>query len=165
MSDKQGSPIFTPELAAQICVYLAEGLSLRGVEKQPGMPAKSTVLKWLLEGEAYKAHGEQAHEKAIFVDQYARAREVQADVLADETLDIADESTYDTTTDENGREIVNTNHIQRDRLRVDTRKWLAGKLRPKKYGEKLETKSEVSGPNGAPLAIAITWDDGQSGSK
>jgi hypothetical protein len=55
---------------------------------------------------------------------------VQADCLAEEILEIADESSYDSTKDEGGNLIVNTEHIQRGLLRVDARKWLAGKLRP-----------------------------------
>lgn len=127
---------FSEVVAVRVCGLIAEGYSLRQIEKIDGMPSKSGVLKWLLEGEAYKAAEQGEHPKAVFVDQYARAREVQADSLADEILHIADDSQFDVARDEDGNEIVNMNHIQRDRLRVDARKWLAGKLRPKKYGDK-----------------------------
>jgi hypothetical protein len=155
MSDKERIA-FNEDVALGVCGYLAQGFSLRRVERQPGMPSKAAVLKWLLEGAAYKANGEPEHPKALFVDQYARAREVQADCLADEIIEISDESSYDLTTDEEGREIVNMNHIQRDRLRVDSRKWYAGKLRPKVYGDKLETKNEHSGPGGGPMQVSGT---------
>lgn len=146
---------FSEQVVSDICVHLAEGKSLRQIQAIAGMPTKSAVFKWLLEGKAYKAAGEHNHPKALFVDQYACAREVQADCLADEILEISDDSEYDTIKDESGKEIVNMNHIQRDRLRVDSRKWLAGKLKPKVYGEKVT--QENTGLDGGPIALAISW--------
>lgn len=72
-----------------------------------------------------------------FRKNYARAREDQADVLAEEILQIADDGLNDTYTDEKGNECTNQDVIARSRLRVDARKWYASKLAPKKYGEKL----------------------------
>ena len=103
---------FTSELADAICERIANGESLRAICRRDDMPAMSSVFKWLT------IHSE-------FADQYARAREAQADALFDEILDIADEEKDD---------------VQRSRLRVDSRKWMAGKLRPKKYGEKLDVE-------------------------
>lgn len=74
-----------------------------------------------------------------FREQYARAREAQADTLADEILDIADDATNDFMMTEQGLK-YDGDSVQRSRLRVDSRKWLAGKLRPKKYGDKIETE-------------------------
>ncbi len=54
-----------------------------------------------------------------FLEQYARVSELQTDIFIDEIIDIAD-----------GTE----NDVQRDRLRIDSRKWIASKLKPKKYG-------------------------------
>jgi hypothetical protein len=150
---------FSDDVALRVCGYLAEGYSLRRIERVEGMPTKAGVLKWLLEGEAYKAAGELEHPKAKFVDQYARAREVQADCLADEIIEISDDSSYDLATDENGREIVNMNHIQRDRLRVDSRKWYAGKLRPKKYGEKLIAENQNTNLTVTPDNLSGMSDD------
>jgi hypothetical protein len=145
---------FSDDVALRICGLLAEGNSLRRIERMEGMPTKSAILMWLLQAEQLKAAGELTHPKVTFLDHYARAREVQADCLADEILEIADESQFDTATDDQGKEIVNMNHIQRDRLRVDSRKWLAGKLRPKKYGEKQQV--EQSGPDGGPIETVNT---------
>ena len=99
------------------------------------MPARSTVIGWLFDGD---------HEE--FMDQYARAREVQAEVLADELADIADDGSNDFTTDKNGKAVVDHEHIQRSRLRIDTRKWVAAKLLPKRYGDKLQHTGEGGGP-------------------
>lgn len=101
---------YTSELAALICERMAKGESLRSVCRDKGMPAESTVRTWAI--------GD--HEG--FAAQYARAREAQMDALSDDLLDIADEKSGDP---------------QRDRLRLDTRKWLMSKIAPKRYGEKL----------------------------
>lgn len=109
---------FTDELAEEICTRIASGKSLRSICLGDDMPAQSTVFKWL-------------SEKPHFSEQYARAREVQADTLFDDVLAIADQ--YDTQAD---KEDPDT--IQRARLRIDARKWMAGKLQPKKYGDKVQ---------------------------
>lgn len=115
---------FTQEVADVICERIAAGESLRSILKDDGMPASSTVFKWLID---YPA----------FSEQYTRAREAQADSLFDEILTIADDGRNDSYTDDDGN--VRTDHdvIARSKLRVDARKWMAGKLRPKKYGDKL----------------------------
>jgi len=68
---------------------------------------------------------------------YARATELRAEIMADDTLNIADAVGDDIIITPDGREIVNNNVINRDRLRVETRKWLMAKLYPKKYGDKI----------------------------
>lgn len=105
------------------------------------MPNKATVFRWLAIHNA-------------FSDQYARARETQADSLADEILDIADDSSRDTYEDKDGHTKTDQEVIARSRLRVDARKWLAGKLRPKKYGEKIE--QTMQGPEGGPIQGDVT---------
>lgn len=114
------------------------------------MPGLSTVFKWLA------AHPE-------FVEQYTRAREAQADTLADELIDIADDSAndyYDKAVGSEGetQRVVDAEHINRSRLRVDTRKWIASKLKPKKYGDKVS--AELSGVDGGPIIVkAAPLDD------
>jgi hypothetical protein len=103
---------YTVKIADHICKRLSEGESLRAMCKDDDMPCQSTVFKWL------------AAEPA-FAEQYARAREAQADCMADEIQEIADEVANDATA------------VARNRLRVDARKWLASKMVPKKYGDTL----------------------------
>jgi hypothetical protein len=77
---KKATPVeFTEDIAAKACGLIAEGLSLRKIELRKGMPTKSAILNWLVQGEAYKAAGKATHPKALFLDHCARAREVQAD--------------------------------------------------------------------------------------
>lgn len=99
-------------------------------------------------------------------NQYARACEERADAIADEILDIADESANDLIEQDLGDGIVNTvtNHeaIQRSKLRVDARKWLLGKLAPKKYGDKLLLGGDPENPiPSIPLVLSNgkTYDD------
>ncbi|UWU66104.1 hypothetical protein [Bradyrhizobium sp. NC92] len=61
-----------------MCGLIAEGHSLRDIEAMKGLPSKLGIMKWLLEGEAYKAAGKLDNSNAQFVDQFALAREVQA---------------------------------------------------------------------------------------
>ena len=123
---KLGAPsTYTPELAAAICEHIAAGKSLRTIAALDGMPAQSTIMVWL-DGK----HPD-------FTEQYARAREAQADKLAEEILAIADDGRSDTYLDAEGNEKTDNEAIQRSKLRVDTRKWLASKMAPKKYGDKM----------------------------
>ena len=128
---------FTQEVADLICERLADGESLRAICLADDMPNRATVFRWL-------------GAEATFRDQYARAREEQAETLLDEIVEIADDSAGDAS-DVDGMNVLNSEHIQRSRLRVDARKWVVSKLAPKKYGDKLQT--EISGPNGGPLQV------------
>lgn len=90
---------------------------------------------------------------------YARAREDQADTLADEIQAIADEPmigervTTKGTGETATREVVAGDMIEHRRLRVDARKWIASKLKPRKYGE--FARQELSGPDGAPVVLQV----------
>jgi terminase small subunit-like protein len=82
----------------------------------------------------------------------ARARELQAELWADEILEIADDGTNDWVERKRcGVDITefDREHVMRSSLRVDSRKWLLARLLPKKYGDKVQ--AEHSGPGGAPL--------------
>ena len=115
-----------------VCAQVILGKTLRAAFESQGI-SSITFYKWL----------EQDEEKA---KQYARARDIEADLMADEIKNIADSTKDDIVIDENGNEVINHNVIQRDRLRVDARKWLMSKRAPKKYGDKqnidLTTKGE-----------------------
>ena len=89
-------------------------------------------------------------QKPGFSEQYTRAREEQADTLADEILAIADE-TPDSVTDEKGISRTDSGWVTWQRNRVDARKWVASKLKPKKYGDALK----VGGDKDNPLAVTV----------
>lgn len=126
---------FKKETLDAVCNKLVEGVSLRSILRQEGMPPIGTFMRWINEDEH-------------FAEQYAQAKMIGIEVLAEEILEIADESTsdklytrevYDAETGEKKYLTVeNKEFVNRSRLRVDTRKWLLSKMIPKKYGDNLE---------------------------
>jgi len=108
---------------SKVIELIESGLSLRKALKEVPI-SKPTFFEWV-DADKVKA------------DQYTRAMEERADAIADEILDIADFTKNDTIETERG-EISNAEWINRSRLRVDSRKWLLGKLQPKKYGDKVD---------------------------
>ncbi len=87
--------------------------------------------------------------------QYARAKELQAEYLLGEIFEIADDGTNDwmERQRQDGSVAVDHEHIQRSKLRVDTRKWAMSKMAPKKYGERVAM--EHSGPDGGPIVPVL----------
>lgn len=113
---------FTQETADLICERIAEGESLRQICEDEGMPHRVTVLRWL-------------DSNGGFAAKYARARELQGDVMDEKILAVADECTNE--------------NAQAARVKIDAYKWRAAKLAPKKYGDKVQ--QEISGPDGGPI--------------
>ena len=103
---------YSLELTAAICERLAVGESLRSICRDDEMPSMASIFLWL------SKHPE-------FSEQYAHAREAQAESHADRIVEIADDDTID------------PNH---KRIMVDARKWVASKLKPKRYGDKAEVE-------------------------
>lgn len=124
---------FTQALADRICARLAAGETLRAVCRDAGMPPHPTVLLW-------------TQKRPAFADQYAKARETGYTVMADEIVEIADDTTFDTIKNEEGHDRQNSEWISRSRLRVDTRKWLLSKALPKVYGDKIAHTDADGGP-------------------
>lgn len=125
--------IYSKEIADKICSRLAGGESLRVICMDEDMPTASTVYLWVLD------------DKEGFSDKYARAREMQAEVMFDEILEIADDGSNDLMTITKGDktyELENKEVTNRSRLRVDSRKWYLSKVLPKKFGDKLDVTSD-----------------------
>ena len=136
---KRGRPSsYTDEIADEICVQLMMGKSLIEVCEADGMPAESTVYLWLLK-------------RPEFSEKYARAREIQSERGVDEIIPIADDGRNDWMEKRNAEgEVVgwveNGEAIRRSQLRIDARKWKAGKLRPKVYGDKTVLSNDADNP-------------------
>jgi len=117
---KAGRPtIYSEELAEEICGRIAKGESVKQIcaDKESGwLPGESTVYRWLNENEAFR-------------ERYALAREAQADGEFDQARDIAMNATAE--------------NVQVARLQVDTIKWRAGKLAPKKYGDSVKVEGAL----------------------
>lgn len=118
----------TPELIERILSRIAGGESLRSILTGDDMPGRTTFFKWLNEDEA-------------LANQYARACAVRVEHYVEEIIEIADDKSEDWTADEKGNSKPDASAVQRSRLQVDARKWIASKLAPKKYGDKLDVTS------------------------
>ena len=131
------SSAYTKQIADVICIRLSEGESLRDIVKSPGMPDRATVYRWLLEQPA-------------FCDLYTRAREEQADTLADEIISIADESPeISEVRDKDGNVLdikIDSGYVNYQKQRIEARKWTAMKLKPRKYGDKLALGGDAENP-------------------
>jgi hypothetical protein len=118
----------------------------------PDFPPARTIRTWIADSKDLSAH-------------YARAKEAQARHIFEQILDIADDSSEDELfvggDDEEGasaKRVMNSEFIQRSKLRVDARKWVLSKLLPKEYGDKIT--QELTGPNGSNLNIQVVFGDG-----
>lgn len=124
---------WTPEIEGEILLRIANGESLKAICSDDRLPSRETVRVRVIND-------------ADFSGRYARAREAQADSFFDECLEIADDARNDWMErrgEDDAGWVANGEHINRSRLRIDARKWMAGKLRPKVYGDKLELDGKV----------------------
>jgi hypothetical protein len=111
---KLGRPTLrTSRIEKVILGRISEGRSLQKVCRSKHLPSYSTVTRWLNDDEEFRK-------------KYAQSRKQQAELLASQILEIADDEEQDTAQD----------RINRARLKIDTRKWIASKLLPKVYGER-----------------------------
>ena len=131
---------YSDELANSICEKLMAGVSLREICRADDMPNRSSVHKWL-------------SENTVFSDQYVRACDIRADGMFDEMFDIADDSANDWMKRKDGEEVLNGEHVQRSKIRIDTRKWALARMQPKKYGDRLDLNH--GGQDGNPVTTKL----------
>jgi hypothetical protein len=123
---KVGRPTnYNKTIATRICELVAThdcGIG-KLCDMYDELPWKQTIRLWQLK------HPE-------FNEQYMKAKAFQVNNLAEDILEIADDSSGDIKMDKDGNECLNSEFVARSRIRIDTRKWLASKLAPKIYGDK-----------------------------
>jgi terminase small subunit-like protein len=123
--------IYDAETAESVLERLADGESLSAICRSEEMPSRPTIHGWVLD------------DIENFASKYARAREIQAHVLADEIISIADtieRGTKTTTKADGSTETVEGDMIEHRRLRYDARKWAVSKIMPKVYGDRLQNQ-------------------------
>ena len=141
---------FDAAMFEEVCERLENGESLRGIlASEDRFPSQRTFFRWVELSEENK-------------QQYARARAKQADALVEEIIQIADDGRNDTYIDEDGRRVVDHDHIQRSRLRVDARKWFAAKVAPRKYGDRLAHTGPDGGPVEGTIRVEFVGNDDDS---
>jgi len=132
-----------PEIADEICLRMLDGESLKAICQDEKMPNRRTVFRWLASDDEFR-------------QRYEIARQMLADLLFDEIKDIADDARNDfmekLADDGSIERVPDHENVQRSKLRVDTRKWMASKLMPRKYGDRIGV--EVSVPFDAAAALA-----------
>lgn len=146
---------YTLELAKDICEKTAvSSKSLKTICEELNIRVR-TVLDWLNENEEFSL-------------MYARAKGEQADFLAEEILEIADDKKYDVlrakkVKNSDGSDMIlleeNKEFTNRSRLRVDARKWIASKLKPRKYGDRLDLTTQGDKLNHGPMQVEIVKPD------
>lgn len=155
-------PIFwTEEKKAEafekIIELIFEGKSCRSIlnSDRENLPSHRVFITWLAND-------------PILSKQYAYACEARADLLFEDILEIADDSSQDVIKTDLGDgveiEKLNSEFVQRSRLRVDARKWIVSKLNPKKYGDKQETTHLFETPifNGINLNVQKDNSSGEN---
>lgn len=120
--------IYSDALADEICRRIASGVSVRAVGKQEDMPSEDTIYEWIAK-------------KPGFSEKYARAKDRMADSMVYECLEIADDRSLSTSED-----------VNQARLRVDTRKWAAARMAPRRWGDRQQ--HEVDIPSGIVFRVA-----------
>lgn len=126
MAKHGGQTTYTPEIGDRLCELIAEGLSATRACRAEGVPLR-TFYSWR------RVHPE-------FDAQVSCAREDQADTFADQMCDIADEE----------------EDVQRAKLKIDARKWVAARMKPRSWGDKQSI--EHSGPNGGAINVRDVED-------
>ncbi len=133
----------TPELFEAILAQVAEGRSVSSVLEPEGMPHRSTFHD-------YVANTEGA------ADKYARACEERETRMFEQIEQIADDARNDfmeVARKDGSKDVVfDREHVERSKLRIEARKWMLGKMRPKKYGDKLDVE------HGGSLVVHISPD-------
>ena len=134
----------TDEIFMEICERMVEGESVRSICRDEHMPSIAGVLMYLSKDQAR-------------IEQYTRAMQMRADAMFEEILDISDDGTNDymlRNAEDPTSVVLNGEHVQRSKLRVDSRKWALGRMNPKKYGD----KTFVGGVDDAPIKVQNTID-------
>lgn len=121
------------KIADEILEGIAEGNSLKATCKTLELKYH-TVYSWMV-----------TH-KDTFFKLSPHAYDTGYDALADQCLEIADESSKDKIIMPDGQEVLNSEAIQRSRLRIDTRLRLLGKWKPKKYGDRTIHSGDEDNP-------------------
>lgn len=122
---------YTEEEGQALCEWITNGHSLSSWCRQTGRSA-FVVYGWM-------------RSESDFARRYAQAHEDRTDTMADDLLEIAD--------DVAGTDSIAA--VQAAKLRIETRKWIAAKLKPQRYGEKqmVETSGNVTFQLGVPSRV------------
>lgn len=124
-----GRPSLKSEaVITEICERLSKGEPLAAICRDEHMPSHVTVWNWSKDDDAV-------------AEAIARARDTGEYVIAADCLAIADDARNDWMERNGGDDpgwAANGEHIQRSKLRIDTRLKLLAKWNPKRWGDKID---------------------------
>lgn len=145
---KPGRPsVYTEAIGIEICERIAAGESLNRICKDPKMPDRVTVIRWLIAGKPED-----------FCNNYAHARQIQADIFADEMVETAAGAESSVVTDQHGVTRVDAAAVQARKLLVEQMRWNAERLLPRKYGTLLKHADHTGE---APAAFVVNFPQEQ----
>jgi hypothetical protein len=142
---------YDPKLVDEVCDRIAEGETLRAICREEHMPSPQVIYRWMAADPSFK-------------ERFAQARELGEEVIVQECLDIADNATNDwmEKLDKNAQPIgwvLNGEHVQRSKLRIETRLKLLAKWNPRKWGDRQIIAGDAEAPlvttGDTPLMSAI----------
>jgi hypothetical protein len=141
--------LYTPQLVDRLCEEIAKGRSVHRICEEDWAPSEDTFYTWL-------------HQHPEFSEKYVRARECQADHMAAEILEIADDTEHDTiiVTGKDGATYEKTDsaRVQRAQLRVNARQWQMARMSPRRWGS--DRVVDDNEGNVVPKAVIIVCDSG-----
>lgn len=105
---------YTPEIGDEICKRIREKDSLRKITEDPAMPAMSTICHWF-------------HSQPLFYREYIKAKEIRAELMFDELIDLADEE-----------EVKTFEQVNKMNMRINTRKWCLARMNQTRFGDKTD---------------------------
>jgi len=144
---RTGVTRYDPKLALLICERIATlPLSLFTICEAPDMPGVATIFRWVRE------HPE-------FREMYVMAKETQAEILLEEAIDLVDDDSNDLIHTPDGKIVFNRLALQRCKMQVEHRRWIAAKLLPQKYGTHPREKGPAAPPSPAPDESSASCDD------
>lgn len=130
-----GKSVYTPQLAEAVLEALARTGSLRAVCRELSI-GRETIVRWVLDD----ING--------FASAYAHAKDVGIDNLVDETLEISDAPPPLT-----GQGVTDSGAVAHAKVRIETRRWLAERMAPRRYG--LKQDLSLTGANGGPIQSQV----------
>ncbi len=122
--------VYCPEIVEKICNWLSSGGSLLKFCEIDGNPSRDTVYQWIFK-------------YPDFLEKYNLAKEKQMEVYANEIIDLADYCS------------PNNDAAAKAKLQIEARKWVMGKLKPKKYGDNMTIKGDADNPLTLNIASAL----------
>lgn len=141
---RRGPRDYDPDIAYDIAERVADGEDLHKICKEDGMPGYGTVYRW-------------RNRDPQFRELLDEAREANADRIAKEIIEIADDADKDFVSVEkdDGTFVVQEykESIARTKVRIEARKWYAAKLSPRRYGE-VQPAPPVPAPELLPPTLA-----------